>query len=353
MQRTESAGNPIPDHPRASKKPDQKESASQQQTGFESDMSERASQRNILAIEPLCVTETFSERANRKNLRAEQRKHDSEDHRMNVERDARRDHTRSRQQPKHERKTNGDQRRSRKQEKPIRRVEQHEAQMPPTITKTAQMRRTPALVGPKRDRNFSDLRAQLRSLNHKLRRKLHPRASQIHLVVNRAGESPHAAMAVSDAGMKKEIEQPRKAGIANVFVVPRHRPAFDLAATAISHHDVVALPPHFDEARHLAEVIAVVRIAHDDELPASGCNSSPQSRAITTRRHTYDACAKFFGDVGRSVRRTVVRNDNLAAQSSGLKRVERLSDANPNRIGLVKARDHNRHIDGLLRGRLR
>src|SRR5215475_529915 len=102
--------------------------------------------------------------------------------------------------------------------------------MPPTVAKTAQMRRTSAFVGPERDRNFGDLRAELRRLDDKLRRELHAGAAQIHLIVDRARKATHSAVAVSDARMKKEIEQAREAGIADVFVVPRHRAAFDFAA---------------------------------------------------------------------------------------------------------------------------
>src|SRR5579859_5488844 len=130
--------------------------------------------------------------------------------------------------------------------------------MPPPVAKTAKMRRPSALVGPQRNRNLGDLRTELRRLDDELRRKLHSRASQIHLVVNRTRKSAHAAVTVSNPRVEEKIEQAREPGIADIFVVPRHRSAFDFAAKAIAHHHVVTLSPHFDKTRNISEVVAVV-----------------------------------------------------------------------------------------------
>src|SRR5579863_7897735 len=148
--------------------------------------------------------------------------------------------------------------------------------MAPAIAKTAQMRRTSALVGPQRNWNFRNLCVELCRLDYELRRKLHARAAQVHLIVNRARESTHATVTVSNPGVKEKIEEPRQSRISDVLVVPWHRAAFDFPTEAIAHHHVVSLSPHFDKARHVGEVVAIVGVAHDDELPARGCDSRPK-----------------------------------------------------------------------------
>ena len=72
-------------------------------------------------------------------------------------------------------------------------------------------------------------------------------------------------MAVTDARVKEKIQHRGEHGIAEIFVMPGHRAGLYFPAKAIAHHHVVALPPHLDETRHFAEVVAVVRVAHDDE----------------------------------------------------------------------------------------
>jgi hypothetical protein len=70
---------------------------------------------------------------------------------------------------------------------------------------------------------------------------------------------------VANVSVKKEIQQRSERWIAHILVVPGHRAGLDFSAKTVAHNHVVALPPHFDEARHVAEVITVVRIAHDDK----------------------------------------------------------------------------------------
>src|SRR5580658_7016704 len=140
--------------------------------------------------------------------------------------------------------------------------------MTPAIAEAPQVRWTATLVRPQRDGNLRDARAELRRLDHKFGREFHARTAQIHTVVNGASETAHPTMAITYAGVKKKIQDGGEHWIADIFVMPGHRAWFDFSAEAVAHYHVAALLPHLDEARHFAEVVAVIRIAHDDESAA-------------------------------------------------------------------------------------
>jgi len=103
----------------------------------------------------------------------------------------------------------------------------------------------------------------------------------------------------------------------------------------ITHHHVVALPPHFHETRHFAEVVAVVRIPHDDECAARRRDSGAQRGAVAALLHANHTRAKLFCDIDGAVRRTVVSDDDLAAQSGRWKRLHGLFHAKRKRIRFV------------------
>src|SRR5258708_29865155 len=78
--------------------------------------------------------------------------------------------------------------------------------------------------------------------------------------------------------MKQGIEQRRKSGIPEVLVQRRHGSRFDFPAEPVAHHDVISFAQFFHEARHIREIVAVVRISHDDEpyRKSTRLNSSHQ-----------------------------------------------------------------------------
>ena len=207
------------------------------------------------------------------------------------------------------------------------------------------MRWTPALVFPQCDRNLRGFCAELRRLDHKFRSEFHPVAAHIHPVKHFPGKSTHSAVSITDAGMKKQIQQRRQTGIANVLVVPRHRARFDLSGKTISHHHFAAFAPLRHKSRHFGEIIAIVGITHDDESAARRANSGLQRRAIPALRNWNHSCAMRLHNFDRAVRRTVVRNYHFAAQSSFLERFLRFLHANSNRIRFVQAGDHHRNVN--------
>jgi len=67
--------------------------------------------------------------------------------------------------------------------------------------------------------------------------------------------------------MKKCIEQSSETGIAEVFVERRHGAWFDFAPEPVAHHHVITFAQFFHESRHVAEVVAVVRIPMMMKVP--------------------------------------------------------------------------------------
>src|SRR6266481_3922695 len=152
--------------------------------------------------------------------------------------------------------------------------------MPPAVAKTFQMRGASPLIFPQRNRDLGGCCADMRCLDYKLRRKFHAAATQIHSLKNFACESTHPAMRIAHPRVEKQIQQRRKSWIPYIFVMPWHRSRLDLSRKAIAHHHFISFAPFFHESRHIAKIIAVVRITHDDERAPRRANSGFQRRSV-------------------------------------------------------------------------
>ena len=64
----------------------------------------------------------------------------------------------------------------------------------------------------------------------------------------------------------------------------RHGAGLDFAPEAVAHYDVIAFVQFFHESRHISEVVAVIRIPHDDEKPARAGDASAQCRPVAALR---------------------------------------------------------------------
>ena len=127
-----------------------------------------------MPVKPVRVAEYFCERPDRENLYSQQREDHSENHGVNVQHHVGRNLAWSPQQPKHECEPGKHQRAARQQEKPVRRVQQHEPQAAPAVAKTAEMRRAPALVRPQNDGDLCHAGPDLRGLDDHLQSEFHP-----------------------------------------------------------------------------------------------------------------------------------------------------------------------------------
>src|SRR6516162_7161241 len=131
VQRPKPASGPLPRNPRAAGKSCEKEQPANQQARLEFCALQQPLERNRVAVKTLRVTENLRKGTDRKNLHSEQREDHTENHSVNVQRDARRNLSRPGQQPEYEKQPRRQKHSTRQQKEPIRCVEQHEPQVPP------------------------------------------------------------------------------------------------------------------------------------------------------------------------------------------------------------------------------
>jgi hypothetical protein len=203
-------------------------------------------------------------------------------------------------------------------------------------------------VGMQSDGDFANARAQETGLDDHLGGKFHPAASLVQLEIERLRESAKPAVNVVDRRPKPPAGDPRKHRIAKPAVEAWHRTRED-ASTAGSEpatlHKVAALAQALDQRRKLAEVVALVGVAHHDEVSASGLDSSHERRAVPTLGNRHNASALRRRNLSRTVRAPVVRNDDLAGDARLLHRRQRLPDACRKRVRFVEARHHDRELE--------
>src|SRR5216683_3645197 len=249
--------------------------------------------------------------------------------------------------PENEKEAASHERRAGQQEEPVWRVHQHESQAAPSVAETSEVGRPAALVRPENNGNLADPRADLPGLDDHLERKFHPRTADVQPVIEGAREPTHTAITVADAHVEEQIEQGGEAGISEIPVEWRHGAGFDAAAEAVAHDDVVAFPQFFHESRHVAEVIAVVGVAHDDECAMRGRNAGAQRGSITALRYADHTRSVLLGNLDRAVRRSVVGDDDFAGKACLAECLRRLIHAEGQRVGLIQAGDDHGYIGGL------
>ena len=175
------------------------------------------------------------------------------------------------------------------------------------------MRSPSALIRPQDDRNFRDARSDLRSFDDELKRELHTRSAQIEPVIDGTSEATHPAVDVAYACAKKEIQKPCKARIADEPVKQRHGALLDATPETISHHEIVTLTQFVDKMRHLAKVVGVIGIAHNNENTSGRRYPRFQGGTISTRRDSCHPGAASFRKFDRSISRAVVGDHYLAS----------------------------------------
>lgn len=114
---------------------------------------------------------------------------------------------------------------------------------------------------------------------------------------------------------KEEVEDAGEDRIADVAVMPRHRPGLDTAAEAIPHHQFVPVAKPLDEGFESGEIVGVIGIAHDDEFPLGGIDAGLERAAISTPGSVDDAGTLGSGEVLRAIGAAVVSDNDFAANS--------------------------------------
>src|ERR1700682_2243148 len=93
------------------------------------------------------------------------------------------------------------------------------------------------------------------------------------------------------------------------------------------------------------EIVAIVGVAHNDELAARRRNARLQSGTIPALRDPHNASATRLGDFDGPVGGTVVSYDDFSRQTSDLERADRLVYTDAERVRLIQARNDNRNFD--------
>src|SRR2546426_605005 len=119
----------------------------------------------------------------------------------------------------------------------------------------------------------------------------------------------------------------------------------DASGKAIPHHEVVPLAQLDDESADVAEFVAVVGVAHDDEVPARCGDPADERAPVPLGFYSDHARAHLFRDESRLVIASVVRDDDLARDAELPQRTLRLLDAPADRLRLVEAGHHDRELD--------
>src|SRR4029077_19194408 len=110
-------------------------------------------------------------------------------------------------------------------------------------------------------------------------------------------EAAQAAVEVAGRGAEEHATQCRQHRVADPAVQPRHGAGPGAAAEAVAHDQLVALAQAFYERVDGAEVVGVVRIAHDDVAPARRLDPGPERGAIAPLRHRHDASPQLGRDL--------------------------------------------------------
>ena len=255
---------------------------------------------------------------------------------------ARKDHTIARGAEEHQHK-------ARREEEPSRTVQQEEAERPPPVAHGAEVRRMrdpPILV--QRDGNLGDVALKEAGLDQHLRRELHSGAAEVQVVVEVAPERAHAAVDVAHRHIEPHVGHAGEHGIAEPAVRRRHGTGHDRSAAArqpAALHDVVALLQLVVEITDDAEVVTVVRIAHEYPFASRRRDAPAERVAVAALAHVHHTSAEAAGDLLRTISAAVVSDDDLTADTAGLQRRERLLDADGEGVLLVQAGHHDRQLE--------
>src|SRR5689334_1806644 len=145
------------------------------------------------------------------------------------------------------------------------------------------------------DRHLGHSGAEETRLDDHLGRELHPRAPLRESLVVDACEAAHPAVHVADRRIEPTAGQPREHWIPPPAMQKWHRAGKEGSAArrkSASLREIVTLAQLLEKAWDLTEIVAVVRVAHEDVLPASRGDSSHESGAVAFLANRDDARAE-------------------------------------------------------------
>ena len=147
--------------------------------------------------------------------------------------------------------------------------------------------------------------------------------------------------------LRREEQAPdaREDGVADVLVQERHRARVNATRESVAHHEVVPFAQALQERIDARKVVAVVGIAHDDELALRRLDPALKSSAVPLALHRHDPGAGARGELSRPVGAPVVGDDHFTDDAEPVEALQRVAHARLDGLRLVKARHHDRQLD--------
>src|SRR5580692_10818703 len=132
--------------------------------------------------------------------------------------------------------------------------------------------------------------------------------------------------------VEKHAADGRQHGVAEIAVQRRHRARLDATPEAIAHDQRMTVAQLRDKRIDLAEIVAVVGIAHDHEPASCRADASQKGAAVAFGVDGYDASACRYRDYLRPVGAAVVSDQHLAFDAGAPQKMHGLCDAGRQRL---------------------
>jgi len=240
--------------------------------------------------------EELGEQREQHELVAEESKKAGDQQRMDVETDSG-DHHRAGQEHQGQDCSDREQDQARVQEQPAWTEKEHEAQVAPTVPPGAQVRRPRSSVWAQDDWDFGDLHSLEGRFDHHLARELHSGRAEVQLGVGVFAKASKTAVHVAHGGVKEKPADRGEHWVADPAMGPDHRALLDLTRETVSHDEVMAFAQTIDERPDRAEVVTVVRVAHDHELTAGRVDAADERAAVSLTHDVHHASSQLSGEL--------------------------------------------------------
>src|SRR5260221_514097 len=118
-------------------------------------------------------------------------------------------------------------------------------------------------------------------------------------------------------------------------MMPGHGTRSNLPFKPVSNYEVVSRFPLLNKFWRLGKIVAVIGVPHHNKIASRVLDSLPQCAAVSTRSSVHHSRAVRLGDLNRTVRRTVIGNDDFPDNFHTPECSLRLFNAKADRLCLV------------------
>jgi hypothetical protein len=151
-------------------------------------------------------------------------------------------------------------------------------------------------------------------------------------------------MEVATGATKEESAQSTQHGISKIAMQPRHGSILNTAGEPIPHGQVCPRAQLIEECGDVSEVIARIRVSHDNKFASRRLHSAHQRTAISVASNFDHAGSQSFGDLIAAVLTAVIGDDDLAFHPMRSKCFPDFGDTSGQRLRFVQAGHHHRHF---------